>query len=486
MRKLYHYFFILFLGQSALAASLEPHFESQEESVKQSISLAEESENQFTDKNENSPPNHPIDEDNELSEEEIEYSEIDYLTDEDLINVFENVPPEAGQDTTSQQNNFIDIGVVLDGKFSLSSNNPNNFQLPGFQLGGEHTGLLPNGFSLGGSEINFQGTVDDLFFANLTIEIETDFDHVDVDLEEAYIETLSLPAGFDVTAGRYFIDLGYVNTQHEHQWDFADAPLVNTAFLGTQYNDDGIRLRTILPTIHYFEVGGALLRGSNFPLTTSSDLIGGYNLFARHGGDIGESHSYRIGASYLHGNPEQRSAPVIFSDHAHSHDDHHDNGDFSSFTGNSDLIGLDFVYKWAPNGNPYYRNFIFQTEFFFRHESGDLALRDDHEQSTNYRGHQQGWYAQAVYQFKPRWRTGLRYDWLSSHNRANDLNVLDEAGLFANGKRPQRISTMVDYSRSEFSRLRLQLNQGFDMPKTNTQVILQYIVSFGAHGAHEF
>ena len=45
---------------------------------------------------------------------------------------------------------------------------------------------------------------------------------------------------------------------------------------------------------------------------------------------------------------------------------------------------------------------------------------------------------------------------------------------------------MIDYSNSEFSRLRLQLQHDESGLEDNDQVILQYIMSIGAHGAHEF
>jgi hypothetical protein len=45
---------------------------------------------------------------------------------------------------------------------------------------------------------------------------------------------------------------------------------------------------------------------------------------------------------------------------------------------------------------------------------------------------------------------------------------------------------MIDWSLSEFSRLRLQLTNDRVLPVTDRQLFLQYIMSIGAHGAHEF
>jgi hypothetical protein len=46
---------------------------------------------------------------------------------------------------------------------------------------------------------------------------------------------------------------------------------------------------------------------------------------------------------------------------------------------------------------------------------------------------------------------------------------------------------MVDWSASEFSRIRLQLaRDNSRMNEPDNQIFLQYIMSLGAHGAHTF
>jgi len=55
------------------------------------------------------------------------------------------------------------------------------------------------------------------------------------------------------------------------------------------------------------------------------------------------------------------------------------------------------------------------------------------------------------------------------------------------GFNPSRITWMTDYNPSEFSRIRLQLahdesRQGL----TDNQIFVQYIMSMGAHGAHQY
>jgi hypothetical protein len=59
--------------------------------------------------------------------------------------------------------------------------------------------------------------------------------------------------------------------------------------------------------------------------------------------------------------------------------------------------------------------------------------------------------------------------------------------LTANDYRPRKNTLMIDFSPSEFSRVRLQFardqaHEGF----TDNQFFLQYQVSLGAHGAHSY
>jgi len=146
-------------------------------------------------------------------------------------------------------------------------------------------------------------------------------------------------------------------------------------------------------------------------------------LFANVGGDVGTNSSWLAGASYL------------------------DRDNMAS------LSAAHFIWKWAPNGNWRERNFVFQTEYF------------DHDEA----GMDGGWYAQAVYQPIQRWRFGARAD-----------------GLQTDADDPRRYSVMLDWSNSEFSRLRLQFTSDDSGPEDRNEWGIQYIHSIGAHGAHTF
>ena len=69
---------------------------------------------------------------------------------------------------------------------------------------------------------------------------------VEVEIEEAFVDTLALPAGTGLRFGRFYSDIGYLNRVHSHAWDFRDQPLVYRAMLGSQYTDDGVQFSGVL------------------------------------------------------------------------------------------------------------------------------------------------------------------------------------------------------------------------------------------------
>ena len=132
------------------------------------------------------------------------------------------------------------ISVILDGVYASYKNDPEEYNIPGYPLGGEAE-LAPEGFSLGHSEISFSNNIDDKFFGQLTLAIVEHEGELEVELEEAFFETLALGHGFTIRGGRFYSALGYLNQQHQHAWDFQDAPLVYRGIFGNQYFDYGLR-----------------------------------------------------------------------------------------------------------------------------------------------------------------------------------------------------------------------------------------------------
>jgi hypothetical protein len=368
------------------------------------------------------------------------------------------------------------ISLVLQGRYANLSENPDRFGLSGFIPGGD-TGPGKRGFSLSETEFTMNANVDDKFYGQATFSV-TPEDTISV--EEAYVLTSALPPGLTLKAGRFFSGIGYQNEQHQHAWDFIDAPLAYQAFLGGQFGNDGLQLKWVAPTDLYVELGAEAGSGQNFPGTDRNrNGANSAALTMRLGGDIGYSTSWRVGLSGLrtHADKREYSTTDLFA-----------NDVTNSFTGKSRIGIADFIVKYAPNGNPLVTNFKLQGEYFTRRESGDLTYDSNGALGlTNedaYHSRQSGWYLQTVYQFMPYWRVGLRYDRLhpGTVDYASNAAFLDNPS-FA----PNRSSLMFDWSPSEFSRVRLQFARSHTLPDLiDKQMFLQYIMTIGAHGAHKF
>jgi hypothetical protein len=358
------------------------------------------------------------------------------------------------------------ISLILSGTYTRTSLDPSKYSLTGFAVPpGAEIGPGDRGFSLAESELGFAASIDPWLRGAANIALHSDNS---VSVEEAYIQTTSLGHGLSLKAGRFFSGIGYLNEQHAHTWDFVDAPLAYQAFLGNQFGDDGLQLRWLAPTDIFLEAGAEIGRGRGFPGSdTGRNGAGATALYAHAGGDVGESHSWRAGLSML--NAKATDLDLITTDPL-------GNTTTGAYGGTSRVWIADAVWKWAPNGNATRTNFKLQGEYLGSTRDGQFA--DSAGGGGPLNTTQSGWYLQGIYQFMPRWRVGLRTERLDS----GAASLLSDAVY-----RPRKNSLMVDFSPSEFSRVRLQLARDesrFGQP--DNQLLMQYQMSLGAHGAHSY
>ncbi|MGH8561635.1 MAG: hypothetical protein ACRES4_06700, partial [Nevskiales bacterium] len=235
-----------------------------------------------------------------------------------------------------------------------------------------------------------------------------------------------------------------------------------------------------------------LASGDSFPGSDrNKNGVGGRALFGHIGGDIGTSTAWRAGLSYLKASPRDRSYEDV---------DSLGGAVTNSYSGRARLWSADAVLKWAPSGNARRTNFKLQGEYFRLRQNGALTYDDTGQAAPQFgaaftdflNADQSGWYLQGVWQFMPRWRAGYRYDTLRYGTVANGTvsnglgPVAADFPLLANHS-PTRNSLMLDWSPTEFSRVRLQFaSDKSALGGTDNQVIIQYLYNLGAHGAHKF
>jgi hypothetical protein len=137
------------------------------------------------------------------------------------------------------------------------------------------------------------------------------------------------------------------------------------------------------------------------------------------------------------------------------------------------------------------RYLSFQSEYLWRNTEATsylLSISQNLQQSP-VEMHQSGFYAQLVAKFDLRTRGGLRID------------LLQRNEILSGGQRRElpenlpRLSGMIEFNPTEFSRVRLQYN--YDLSKYSElnqqlnrtpihELSLQVNLAIGAHGAHSF
>src|SRR5207247_274276 len=113
------------------------------------------------------------------------------------------------------------------------------------------------------------------------------------------------------------------------------------------------------------ECGAEVGSGDNLPGSArNKNGVGSGVVYAHTGGDIGASHSWRAGISYLQTRAQDRNYPLL---------DLAGNDAQVGFNGKSHVAIADFIWKYAPNGNAQNTNFKLQGEYFWRRESGEFS-----------------------------------------------------------------------------------------------------------------
>lgn len=365
----------------------------------------------------------------------------------------------------------------------------------GHDHGHDHGHGLSEGFNLRETEFAFSASVDPYFdaFAMLVVE---GTDHID--LEEAYITTRQLPAGLQLKAGRFLSDVGYINKQHPHEWDFVDRPLMNEFLFGDHgLQETGLQLSWTPATPFYSRFGVEVLQGETdgvanhvgHPSAVAGterilDDAAGPRLataFSKFAPNLGYSHALQFG---------------LFGGYARSYQntDEHSTR-FEDWEGDAWFAGTDWVYKYDAGRSQGHRDFTLQAEYMYREvdvDRLDVYFEDDNgiqagdtANEQSFRNRHDGAYVQATYGIAPRWDVGLRYDALGLTNEIGR----GDGETFG---RSDRYALQVSFMPSHFSRLRAQVNYNdfYDDDhgerEGSWELMVQYNMSLGVHGAHSF
>lgn len=103
-------------------------------------------------------------------------------------------------------------------------------------------------------ELALQAVVDPFARADLYIA----FSDEGAEIEEAFLTTLGLPAGFQLRAGKFYSPFGRLNQMHPHVWEFVDAPLAQGMLSEESFGGAGVALSWLAPVPWFAELHAAL------------------------------------------------------------------------------------------------------------------------------------------------------------------------------------------------------------------------------------
>jgi hypothetical protein len=369
------------------------------------------------------------------------------------------------------------MNISFDGVFSLAGSSARD--LSRIEVGDHDP--QQRGFNARNAEIALDGAVDPYFegFANIVLKLDND-NGTEIELEEAFLQTTSLPWGLQVKGGQFFAPFGRLNPTHPHTWDFADAPLVVGRLLGP----DGLRgvggqIAWTLPLPWYSQLYLAVQNGR-----------GGTGYSFRNPGDNGVFFGRLTTDRELRGLQDFVWMPRFENSFNLSETQTVLAGVSGAFGSNetganarTQIYGADLLYKWksthAEGGFPFVK---WQTEAMYRRFEAGRGIDETFPVAETF--HDWGMYSQVVWGFRKGWTAGLRGDYL----HMTDSEFTDDDDRQARS----RISANVTWYPTEFSKLRLQYNHdwleqnNFLAGRDVDSVFFQFEFILGAHGAHKF
>jgi hypothetical protein len=376
------------------------------------------------------------------------------------------------------QRNYLNLS--FDALVAAGTSTANDIQK--LQLGGHDP--RERGFTVQNLETVLEGKVDPYFRGqgNLVFQIDPHGDTT-VEAEEAYLETMSLPANLQVKAGQFFDEFGRLNATHPHTWDFVDQPLVNGRFFGEDgLRSAGARLSWLAPTPFYSELFFTIANSQGGTAYSFRNDHGGALFMGRPAIDRGVKtlgdmlYVPRYAASF---NLTDSQTIVAGTSAAF--------GPNSSGTDtDTQIYGVDLFWKWkSPHQNAGFPFVTWQTEAMMRRFEagaypGDVNLPAlPRETVVDY-----GVYSQVSYGFHKGWVAGFRVDYVFPEEQADYEKIL---GPDPDRATRWRLSPDLTWYPTEFSKLRLQYNFDHrDLIGDDHSVWVQFEFLLGSHAAHKF
>ena len=369
------------------------------------------------------------------------------------------------------------MNISFDGLFALAGSSARD--LDHIEVGDHDP--QQRGFNARNIELALDGAVDPYFegFANIVFKLDND-NATEVEVEEAFMQTTSLPFNLQLKGGQFFAAFGRINPTHPHTWDFADDPLVHGRLLGPDgLRGVGAQISWTLPTPWYSQLifaaqNGRGSTGFSFRNPGDNGIFFGRRTTDREARGLQDFVWIPRWENSVDLSPTQVVLAGV-------------SGAFgSNETGanaRTQIYGADLFYKWksahAEGGFPFVK---WQTEAMYRRFDAGRGIDESFPVAETF--HDWGMYSQVLWGFKKGWVAGIRGDYL----HMQDSHFTDDLDRQSRS----RMSANLTWYPTEFSKLRLQYNHDFLQEnfflagRDVDSVFLQFEFILGAHGAHKF
>ena len=214
-------------------------------------------------------------------------------------------------------------------------------------------------------ELNVAASVDPFAkgYAVINASADSATGEATMGVEEAALQTTSLPGNLELKAGRFFGEFGRLAYIHDHELPFVNRPLVLDEYIGGESQSDGAQLNWLVPVEHYISLTAGV--GDHFGGDSPNPehpgnfrAFDGLNFWGRLSSywDLSPNWQVEAGISGLW-NPKEQ-----------------DRGGFDTFIGSGGvpltererrLVGADLKLSYVPLQNNQFRSFTWGTEVLY-------------------------------------------------------------------------------------------------------------------------
>ena len=331
----------------------------------------------------------------------------------------------------------------------------------------------PGGFDFNqrSVELNVTASVDPFARGYAVINASADpiTGEANATVEEAAIQTTSLPWNLTLKGGRFFAEFGRLSYIHDHELPFVNRPLVLDNYIGGESKTDGLQLNFLLPIPHYVSLTAGV--GDQFGDTPNN--VGNFRHFSELNFwgrastyfDLTPDVSLETGFSGLY-NPKTEDRGGVFVQ-----------PDGSTLTERRRVVvGADVALRYQPLRNNQFRSLTWGTELLY---SDNRYLDNPAEggPAFNRSVGSFGLYSYLAYKLHRQWLVGCLFDWME-----NPQNNADKTSAY---------SAWITWAISHWNQLRLQYthttHNALSGLRDDDAIYLQWawIIGSHAHGWQE-